>query len=88
MKDKFVIVDIHPSDSFYDVRDELLGAVITASENWHESAIEDYDPLLKEDGKYMAGEATLDKRIEILNNSDFIYFYAVMVMPLADAEKS
>jgi hypothetical protein len=88
MREKFVIVDIHPEDSFYDARDELLGLVLELDDDdWHDSFVEN-DPLLKEGRKYMAGGATLEKRLEILNNGNYIYFYAVMVAPLSEVENS
>ena len=88
MKDKkYVIVDIHPDDSFYENKDELLGLVLIPDSNWHDSTAEN-DPLLKEDGKYMAGGATLNRPLAILNGGKWIYFYGVMVITYEEAMKS
>ena len=86
MDEKYVIIDVHPSDSFYDDKNELLGLVLVPGENWHNSVIEN-DTLL-DDMKYMAGGATLEHKLGLLNNGNFVYFYAVMVAPLSEIENS
>lgn len=85
-EEKYVIINIHSEDAFYDSRNELLGLSLVPDSGWHESVV-DNDTLL-DDAVYMAGGATLEKRLEILNNGNFIYFYAVMVAPLSEIENS
>lgn len=79
MNRKYVIVDIHPEDAFYDKRDELLGRLLTPGVYWHQSKV---------DGEYMAGGATMDNRFPFLQNGNYIYFLAVMVITEEEAMKS
>jgi hypothetical protein len=68
---RYVIVDVHPSDQFYPEKNELVGRYVSPSRNTHKSPHGD---------DYLAGSLILDDVIVISGRErKDLYFYAVKV---------
>lgn len=80
-QEKYVIVDVHPMDAFYDQKDILLGHIVTVRDD----KLNHNYPTEIISSEYGSGHLLLEEDIdETFSKNDYIYFLAVMIEPLED----
>lgn len=75
-EERYVIIDIHPNDAFYEDRNELIGKTVTIPSDSH------YE--IGTDG-YSGGYLRLHGRLNEEENP-MLYFWSVMIAPLSEVE--